>query len=214
MLSLLWNFFFLTKTSNTSSQSIQPNNNAINSQLDLKNVSQNNSLEQYIANFRKIQNFQDFEKWSGTYWTEYAPAIFIKFWTKNDYKAFFDYYFQVMEQRDASFVKQMQSNWWKSAYDKQVESLYNEIKQGITQISDNDYEIDYKIYYNNLELKSALSNCDALRKKFPDFYKNDNNMCENKIYFFRANKDNNLCDKMTDLSGKSLCIASLGYPNN
>lgn len=68
-------------------------------------------------------------------------------------------------------------------------------------------EIDLTVFFSNSPLEVALNQCEILRST--DEYYSELSSCQDKIYLYRANSENNFCENIQDTFRKQLCVDSL-----
>jgi len=179
----------------------------------VNNVNNNiNNYDNILFKFNKVNNLDDFTSILDKYSGDVLSVIIFKENTNILYKKYFSYVFDYyLKKDDKQILTFIKNNWGKveDTRNKFIDFISSKKITNITkQVSLEDLELDYIVYFNNISLKDALYNCKRLIWIKPEY---DNTLfCENKIYFYRANKVNNYCNNIIkDTLMKDVCYDSL-----
>ena len=167
--------------------------------------------------FVKVNNVKSFIKFDNKYGWIYYLVWVIKWKDKKKWDKYwwFSYEKHIFE-KDVYFLGDIKKNWIKDkkGFIKLLEKEFNRINIWISHLNKEELWMDINVYFNSLSLNSALKNCTYLRDTFYEKYRNDKYSCEDKIYFYRATKDNHFCNKIVDKFKSRVCKDFLLYQDS
>lgn len=176
-----------------------------------------NSFETMFNSFKSIKTQDDFEKFQKEFSKDFLFWFLIKMWDKNNWNIFWSYYFEELyKSGDKEFLESIK-DFWATKEEKKKEflslllNMFEEFPK-IKELSNDDLSIDLKVYFNDLSLEKALDNCKKISEISSTY--SDINSCKDKIYNYKATKENWYCDKITDNYKKTLCEDFLKFEEN
>jgi hypothetical protein len=91
-----------------------------------------------------------------------------------------------------------------------LEEFFDKVILGDSIIPTKDnIDFDINVFFSTLELNEALKWCTKLSEV--DEYFSNIDSCKDKIYFYRATKQNKYCERITDDYKKTICKDFLEY---
>lgn len=167
----------------------------------IENNDNKENLYQIIdEKFNELQVLDDFLKFDNDYNSIYYFLILSK---KLDKQKWYKYVEFLLQREGISYEWNIKNN-----IDKLFQDLKNNNKIKPI-IGDESWDLLY--FFNTLPIEDWLNLCNELLE-LEDYYE-DINSCKEKIYFYRATKENWYCEKISDPYKVRLCNDFLNYQN-
>lgn len=148
--------------------------------------------------FKKVNNLDSFKKFDKKYESINYLIWIAKLKDKTLWDKYFDFIFKKLKLND------------RVSYDNKLDTLFEKIKKWENIVFDeNELDFDIQYYFNTDSIDLSLSRCNNLKNINSSFSNIDS--CKDKIYFYRANKKNHFCDKISDKFKMRICKDFLKY---
>lgn len=190
------------------------NEDFINYYKEVKTKEKINVFTTIYESFKNIDSLDKFISFDKEFKNELLFAFFLKLNDKASWEKFWAYKFDFfIIENDKDFLVTIK-NFWNSRENQKIKfiefmwNLFDEFST-IDKLDDKDYDIDLKVYFNNLPINEALSSCNKLAKTNKLY--SDTNSCRDNIYNYRATIENWFCSNIKEEFKKVLCIDFLSY---